>query len=477
MMDIGFDTIGNATLICYDRGPVLATDPWVQGSAYFGSWTRSHIIPEEQMTAIKASQFIWFSHGHPDHLNPESLTLFSNHKILLPDHYGGRIAAELKSRGFDVSILRDKEWVTLSPRIKVLCIADYNQDAILLIDINGRLVVNLNDASDQGWAGYVKRVIKQYRKSFLLALFSYGDADMINLFNEQGVQIPPQAAKKPPLGLIMALATKSFGTSFAVPFSSLHRYQRTDSVWVNQYAASLADYAIGFQSDTSKLLPAYIRYRCDDDRYSQISPAETPSEQFAPEYFGDNWTDQLEQDDVSRVTDYFRSISHLEQCFDFINVRAGGKDNIIEFKKRRFNRGITFEAPRHSLMTAIQYKVFDDLLIGNFMKTILHGKWPRRRLYPDFTPYVAKYADNGGAKSQEELDEYFSEYRRRIGTITYLRHLVITRSEHIFRDYVPRDSSLFQVTRKMYWYFKGGGLLPHLPQDHEVQGRNQHASH
>lgn len=35
-MDLGFDTIGNATLICYDRGPVLVTDPWVRGSAYFG---------------------------------------------------------------------------------------------------------------------------------------------------------------------------------------------------------------------------------------------------------------------------------------------------------------------------------------------------------------------------------------------------------------------------------------------------------
>jgi len=68
MMDIGFDTIGNATVICYDQGPILATDPWVQGSAYFGSWTHSHVIPEEQMTAILRSRFIWFSHGHPDHL-------------------------------------------------------------------------------------------------------------------------------------------------------------------------------------------------------------------------------------------------------------------------------------------------------------------------------------------------------------------------------------------------------------------------
>jgi hypothetical protein len=455
-MDIGFDTIGNATVICYDQGPVLATDPWVQGSAYFGSWTHSHVIPEEQMTAIMGSRFIWFSHGHPDHLNPESVGLFRNHQILLPDHYGARIAMELKNNGFKVSILPDKQWVTLSPRIKVLCIADYNQDAILLIDINGRLLVNLNDASDHGWSSYVKRVIKGYRKSFLLALCNYGCANMINIFTEQGVRILPQMATKVPLGASMALASKTFGTSVVLPFSSLHKYQRTDSVWVNQYTPSLADYAIGFQSDTSELLPAYVRYRCDDDRYFEIGPAETASDQFDPQYFGDNWSDPLEQDDVPKVTDYFRSISHLEQCLDFINVRVGGKDNIIEFKKR-FNRGITFEAPRHSFVTAIQYKVFDDLLIGNFMKTTLHGKWPTTGLHRDFTPYVAKYADNAGAKSKQELDEYFSEYRRRTGSINYFRHLVMARSEHIFRSYVPRDSSLFQVSRKVYWYLQGVG--------------------
>ncbi len=37
-MNIGFDTIGNAILICYNQGrPVLVTDPWLAGSAYFDS--------------------------------------------------------------------------------------------------------------------------------------------------------------------------------------------------------------------------------------------------------------------------------------------------------------------------------------------------------------------------------------------------------------------------------------------------------
>jgi hypothetical protein len=137
-MNCGFETIGNATLIAHDGGkPVLVTDPWVTPNAYFGSWTHAHIIPEEQMMAILAAPFVWFSHGHPDHLNPESLPQFRGRTILLPDHRGGRIARDLTAQGFEVRTLRDRQWTRLSDRVRCLCITDYNQDAILLIELGG----------------------------------------------------------------------------------------------------------------------------------------------------------------------------------------------------------------------------------------------------------------------------------------------------------------------------------------------------
>ncbi len=64
-MDIGFETIGNATLICHDKGPMLVTDPWITGPAYFGSWTRSHEIPAEQLESIKRCKFVWISQRPP----------------------------------------------------------------------------------------------------------------------------------------------------------------------------------------------------------------------------------------------------------------------------------------------------------------------------------------------------------------------------------------------------------------------------
>lgn len=192
-MDLGFETIGNAILICHDRGPVLVTDPWIEGDAYFGSWTFSHEIPAEQMEAIHGSSYVFVSHGHPDHLSGKSLKLLKDKKILLADHVGGWIAEGLKARGYDVQVLPDRKWVPLSERIRVLAVADYNQDSFLLADVGGTLLMDLNDANDRGWAGFVRRVARDYERSFLLKLSGYGDADMINIYDEQGSLIPPRA--------------------------------------------------------------------------------------------------------------------------------------------------------------------------------------------------------------------------------------------------------------------------------------------
>ncbi|MEW6058361.1 MAG: MBL fold metallo-hydrolase, partial [Bdellovibrionota bacterium] len=381
MFNLGFETIANATLVAHDKVPVLVTDPWVRGSAYFGSWTLSHEVPAPQMEAILKAKYVWFSHGHPDHLNGESLDLFRNHTVLLPDHVGSRILNDLTAQGFKTQVLKDNVWVSLSERIRVLCIADYNQDAILLVEIGKKhLVVNLNDAYDRGWADPVRKMIKNYPKSFMLALSGFGDAYMMNYFDEKGGRILPPAAKKAAVGEQIARATQSFGVTHFVPFSSMHKYQRTDSAWANEYTTSLDDYGVGFESSTSELLPAYVRYDCEADSYERIQPPEAPSTLLKPEDFGDNWGDALEQEDFKKVAQYFRSIEHLDTFLDHVNFRVGGKDNVIEFKRRGFNRGVTFEAPRGSLMTAVGYEVFDDLLICNFVKATLHGKWPQTRL-------------------------------------------------------------------------------------------------
>ena len=118
--------------------------------------------------------------------------------------------------------------------------------------------------------------------------------------------------------------------------------------------------------------------------------------------------------------------------------------------------------PRSSLTTAVKYEIFDDLLIGNFMKVTLHGPWQPGRLYPDFTPYVSKFADNGRAKTLAELRDYQRKYFAR-DPAGYLRHrfevafvLPLQRAtSSLLRSRLSANSSIFRAAKKAYWYLRG----------------------
>lgn len=448
-MEIGFETIGNATVTCFDRSPVLCTDPWISDSAYFGSWTLSHEIPKEQLEHIHASKFVWFSHGHPDHLNPDCHPLFLGKQILLADHVGNRLRDGLSQSGHNVRVLPDRKWVDISENIKILSIADFNQDSILLIDINGRLLVNLNDAGDRGWGRTVKKIIRQYPISILLKLFGYGDADMINYYDEDGKFILPKASRRIPVGNVIENVIQDLGCRMVIPFSSLHQYQREDSVWANEYTTPLEAFGHGFGLEEGRLLPAFIRFDCMNDTYTEISPPKRAIMSISPKEFGDNWDDTLEKSDVLKIKRYVQSVQHLSDFLDFINFRVGSKDHIVELQQKNFNTGITFEAPRQSLVSAVDYDIFDDLLIGNFMKTTLHGTWPTHNLSADFTPYVAKYADNGGARSREELEVYFEAYKKR-APIDALFTALDRNIHSLASAVIPRNTPLHRVARTVY---------------------------
>lgn len=410
--DLAFETVGNATLIAHDHTPVLATDPWLFGSAYFGSWILTHAIPEEQLASIRACPYVWISHGHPDHLSMPSLETLKDATILLPDHVGGRIRESLEQDGFRVRVLPDREWVPLSPRVRVLSIADVYQDAVLLVDLDGTLVINANDCNDHGWSPLVRREARRAKDSFLLALSGYGDADMLNYLDADGHRIPPRAAKKIPPGKGIAAKMRLLGAHHFVPFASMHQYQREDSLWANEYTTPLGDLALGFDPAAGELLPAFIRYDCTTGAVTELDPPANPVVPQAPETFGDDWSEPLTAEDAERIRAYLTAIGSLAEVVDTVTFRVGGQDTTVELGTAT-GRSARFEVPRKSLMNTVEWEIFDDLLIGNFMKTTLSGPWPTGSLRPDFTARIAKYADNGRAFSAAEVEQYRGEYKRR----------------------------------------------------------------
>ncbi|MCI0557828.1 MAG: hypothetical protein MN733_04985, partial [Nitrososphaera sp.] len=275
---LGVATVGNATLIAMDGKPVLATDPWFgdEDEAYFGSWTLSYQIPSKHKQLIENAEYHWYSHGHPDHLNPHSIKRFTKNRVLLPDHVGGRIKTGLEARGLQVSILPERKWCTLSTNIRVMSISDYVQDAILLVEVNGRLFININDAGIRACRNFLRNLVAQYKESYALKLCGYGDADMINIFDEEGHRIEPRAAKKASVGLQLTALAKELGATHVIPFSSFHRYQREDSIWAEQYTTPISAYSEGFNHRKAQYVPPFVFVDCGSGEIIELNPPECP---------------------------------------------------------------------------------------------------------------------------------------------------------------------------------------------------------
>ena len=149
---LGFETIGNATITVFDDVPIITTDPWISGKPYFGSWSHAYHIPKEQLENIYNSKYVWLSHGHPDHIDPDSLDLFKKKIFLIPDHYGDRIFNEL-SKNYKCQKVKSNIWLDISKNIRIKSFADWNQDSSLLIEINKKdIIFNLNDGAALGWS-------------------------------------------------------------------------------------------------------------------------------------------------------------------------------------------------------------------------------------------------------------------------------------------------------------------------------------
>lgn len=449
---IGVTTTGNATLIAYDTKPILSTDPWFgdEDPAYFGSWILSHKIPNNLKKDILESKYLWFSHGHPDHLNPESIKRFKGKKILLPDHYNGRIFKDLTMQSYDVEILPDRKWVNLSRNIKVLCITTIIQDSILLLDVNGVLFVNTNDAGTRNCTNFIKNIAKKYEKSFILSLAGYGDADMINFYDDKGNFIEPHANNKFKVGTFYNGLLSSLGVKGVIPFSAFHKYQREDSIWAQKYTTPIKDHALGL-NPAYQFIEPFVTIDCTSHEYQNYLTSEINPEIKKPEQFGDNWSDELEKDDKKMIKNYFMKKRILFNKIGFLRFVVGNKEYVIDFNKDK-QKGISFEAPRNSLITATKFEIFDDLLIGNFMKTRLHNIESLYSNDVNFNFLVAKYSDNGRVFSEEDLINYKREYRRRAGR-EYIYDLFADQAKNFVSRLLIKNKTIYKIVRSTYYNF------------------------
>jgi hypothetical protein len=203
------------------------------------------------------------------------------------------------------------------------------QDSVLLIEVNKRLFANLNDAGSRDCTLLIRKIAAEYEHSYLLCLSGYGDADMINFYDENGVFVVPTASQKAPVGRHLSLRALSLGIRNVIPFSSFHAYQRTDSIWAQNYVTPLEGYSIKFDHTNHNFIPPFSHIDCATGEVTPLNPESMETVLRRPEEFGDNWSDVLERGELDRLAGYFRGKERVRDYLSFINFRVGGRDNFV----------------------------------------------------------------------------------------------------------------------------------------------------
>jgi hypothetical protein len=426
-MNEKFETLGNATLQFFADGrPILATDPWLVGTCYFGSWALDHALTPEQIGNVVTSDYIWLSHGHPDHLHHQSLDMLPRgKKVLLPDHYDPEVRNFLTEQGFSVTIMTYRQWYRLSPTFEVLCLDNINQDAVLVARLGDALVINLNDSPLAGEFSFLHGLVKNHpnSKTYLAALCSI-DADMFNFVDAEGRSIAgPPDERKPGAIWNVARSADRLGVKHFCCSSSQHIYVRPDSVWANDYRISWQDLQRHWSRPNVELIEPFVTIDVASGEITANDPEHLGGDrsQIADSTGDDDWNERPTEEEWGTVDQFFRRFDLLPRYVDFIEVVIGGATHRIEYNahlsRKPDARGIRFYAPKHSFMETMKWGYFDDLLIGNFMKVHLTNT----SLYPRFTPLVAKLGGNAKVYTNRDYAKFRQRYFRRnpIGTLTY----------------------------------------------------------
>ncbi len=209
----------HACLEISDEGFTLLTDPWLDGPAFLGAWAQ-YPPPSVRGPELRPDAIL-ITHEHPDHFHEPTLRHFARHTpIYVPDFPNQRLWRHLIRLGFhDVRVMRFGETRDLGDNWTVTAFEpdSYWNDALVLIDVAGFRVFNINDA------GINARIARSVGRVDLLAVqFSAGASGYpwtwSHLSDEQKIAISQQMCSGK-LNLIREAATL-YQAATVLPFAS-----------------------------------------------------------------------------------------------------------------------------------------------------------------------------------------------------------------------------------------------------------------
>jgi hypothetical protein len=265
-------TLGHACLALYRDGesPLLLTDPWLVGSAYWRSWWLQNYPSAEEIDWLARSAHVYVTHEHPDHFHmPTIRRLGSGPAYLFPALAERGYLDYLTARGYRAESVEPLRWRPIGAGLSILSIPVWNDDSLLLIDTPNALILNLNDAKPlPPVLRAIRRVADRIAKPRVL-LCSYSPASLVNSFLDGNGIVSLRPARHY-VDYVCRLCDR-LAIDYYMPFASQAVFRRADSCWANDYCTTYEHLCRYWQS-RARLLPPYTTLELGDFAYSSIPP-------------------------------------------------------------------------------------------------------------------------------------------------------------------------------------------------------------
>jgi len=220
--------VNHSCIIISNKNISLAMDPWTEGSVFNNSWNLLVKTPNYLIETLKKSDYVWFSHEHPDHFNPPNLKIFNqNTNFIFQKTKDKRVVKYLSKISSNIKELNFKEEYFLDNSFSIQTIPFQYLDSMCLIKLNDIKILNLNDCDIKSEKQL--KIIKNLCGSIdlLLVQFSYaiGKSNKENV-NER--KIWSSTILKKLSETINYLKPKN-----VIPFASFCFFSRDDNFYLN----------------------------------------------------------------------------------------------------------------------------------------------------------------------------------------------------------------------------------------------------
>lgn len=249
-------TLGHASFCLKDDSgsPILLTDPWLIGSAYWRSWWLQNYPTHSDIEYLKSTQYIYLTHEHPDHLHIPSIRLLGKKPQYICPNLPNTIFCDfLRQEGFNSRSIESYSWEKISQDVSILSIPTWNGDSLLLVDTPSSFIININDTKPN--VSLRKRLSEYCSKTEkkIILLSSYSPASIVNSFTREGTRISMKQ-KNDYVNYVCNLCDE-LKADFFMPFASQVVFLRSDSEWANTYKVTYGDLKQHWSSSATLVPP------------------------------------------------------------------------------------------------------------------------------------------------------------------------------------------------------------------------------